>query len=205
MMEEALTVAKPRDEVRYVVSYLSGDALRWFMALCTDGKRPASWASLRSQLEATYAPANEDARYRRALLKARQDGGIEDYNIIAKFRRLCLDCRQVDDLTCTMIFIDGLSSDIRSSVMREHPNTLQTAIRAARTAAELLSEQGPSASVPTATSEDLNAAWSAEYVGTISPQERRKLYLEGRCFRCRKLGHIARYCKARQSKNAYRQ
>ena len=45
-IEEALAVVPPADQVRFALSYLGGDARRWFMTTYPDGERPNDWTSL---------------------------------------------------------------------------------------------------------------------------------------------------------------
>ena len=88
-MDEALAVARvpPTKEVSYAVSFLSGDARRWFMTQCSGENRPKDWPILRDRLKEAFSPDLEKTDQISNLLKIRQTGSLdEDY--IEDFRRL---------------------------------------------------------------------------------------------------------------------
>ena len=58
-IEEALAVVRSADQVRFAVSYLSGEARRWSMTAYPDGERPNDWTSLRNGLRAAFSPDGE--------------------------------------------------------------------------------------------------------------------------------------------------
>ena len=105
-IEEALAVVRPADQVRFAVSYLSGDARRWFMTAYPDGERPKDWTSLRNGLRAAFSPDGERAFHRTRLFRIRQVGHLENY--IAEFRSLCISSSGVDELTKAILFTEGL-------------------------------------------------------------------------------------------------
>ena len=96
-IEEAFAVVPPADQVRFAVSYLGGDARRWFMTAYPDGERPNDWTSLRNGLRAAFSPDGERIFHRTRLLRIRQVGPLENY--IAEFRSLCISSSEVDELT----------------------------------------------------------------------------------------------------------
>ena len=96
-IEEALAIVPPSEEVRFVVSYLAGDALRWFITKYPGDERPKGWSALKSDLKAAFSPEFEKAWYRTQLLKIRQTGTLDAY--IAEFRSLCMLAPEVDELT----------------------------------------------------------------------------------------------------------
>ena len=74
-MEETIKALKPDDAVAFVGSYLEGNAKKWFMNLCTDGKRPASWNL--KQLISAFKSEHDDERNRLLLVQpvAYAEGG----------------------------------------------------------------------------------------------------------------------------------
>ena len=94
--EEAFAVVRRADQVRFAVSYLSGDARRWqwFMTAYPDGERPKDWTSLRNGLRAAFSPDGERAFHRSRLFRIRQVGPLENY--IAEFRSLSISSSGVD-------------------------------------------------------------------------------------------------------------
>ena len=101
----------PSEEVRFVVSYLAGDALRWFITKYPGDERPKGWSALKSDLKAAFSPEFEKAWYRTQLLKIRQTGTLDAY--IAEFRSLCMLAPEVDELTKAILFTEGLKQRIQ--------------------------------------------------------------------------------------------
>ena len=60
-MEESIKALKPDDAVAFVGSYLEGNAKKWFMNLCTDGKRPASWNLFKEQLISAFKSEHDES------------------------------------------------------------------------------------------------------------------------------------------------
>lgn len=219
-LEEALASQPQENEVRYAVSYLTGDARRWFMTLCNNGMRPTTWTALKAQLVSAFAPDHEKERNRGRLLKARQRGPLEDY--VSEFRRLCLLSPDVDELTRTLVFVEGLRAQLKYMVKREHPANLAAAVKAARWAAEQEDEDtftGTGADMTTRTDTQMPEApvdegrtWPpvnpGRYRGRnkLPPSTILRLQRDRRCFHCGKVGHIARFCPTAEAHpNANRQ
>ena len=206
-MQEALHSARPADEVRYAVSFLEGDARRWFISLCEDGCRPSSWPELKKKLSECFSPEHEDAMKRLSLLRTRQTGSLEDY--ITEFGRQSLLSRSMDELTKTIVFTEGLDNNLRQAVRREYPKSLQAAIRAARTASDVMDPLLPQVVSSPVSSLPHGACTSSEHSGgevgvaraenslpRLSSREKERLLRERRCFACKRQGHIARDCRA---------
>ena len=89
-MEESIKALKPDDAVAFVGSYLEGNAKKWFMNLCTDGKRPASWNLFKEQLISAFKSEHDDERNRLLLVQLRQSGDLETY--ITDFLKTVFAC-----------------------------------------------------------------------------------------------------------------
>ena len=85
-------------------------------------------------LKAAFSPEFEKAWYRTQLLKIRQTGTLDAY--IAEFRSLCMLAPEVDELTKAILFTEGLKQKQRQLVKQVHAETLQAAVKAARSAAD---------------------------------------------------------------------
>ena len=140
----------------------------------------------------------EEQRNRTRLLRAQQTGNLDDY--VHAFRSLCLRSPAVDELTRTLLFVEGLRPSLKRAVLREHPNDLQSAIRAARTAADFTREvddcdDGETIkNVNIAGNEPPRFALMQGRSNFLPPHLKLRLQREGRCFRCHAVGHLARVC-----------
>ena len=109
----------------------------------------------------------------------------------------------MDELTKAILFTEGLKVELRRAVKQAQAETLQTAVREARAAAECepeLIEQDNSASSSLYASEsDVGKnKFSRRPTSTASVRERQNTI---RCFNCGRLDHIARFCWGNESRN----
>ena len=118
-MEESIKALKPDDVVAFVGSHLDGNAKKWFMNLCTDGKRPASWNLFKEQLISAFKSEHDDERNRLLLVQLRQSGDLETY--ITDFLTRCLLAKDVDELTKSALFVTGLSDSQVKSTSEDSP------------------------------------------------------------------------------------
>ena len=93
-MEEVLATIPSNEHVAFTISpYFTGDARRWFMSFtAAESERPRSWLALKEALDLAFSPRAGKRHYLGQLLKARQNGTLEEY--IESFRRLCLHAVQ---------------------------------------------------------------------------------------------------------------
>ena len=135
-MEEVLATIPSNEHVAFAVSYFTGDARRWFMSFTAESERARSWLALKEALELAFSPRAEKRHYLGQLLKARQNGTLEEY--IESFRRLCLHAgAEASEVTRTLIFVEGLDHGLRKHVKLSQPENLQAAFQAARAIADL--------------------------------------------------------------------
>ena len=80
--------------------------------------------ALKEALELAFSPRAEKRQYLGQLLKAHQNGMLEEY--IESFRRLCLHAgAEASEVTRTLIFIEGLNDGLRKIVKLSQPENLQ--------------------------------------------------------------------------------
>ena len=119
-------------QVNLASSLLEGNALLWYISCIDSGKTFPDWNSLKMALGEAFGPLNQDEEDRLALFSLSQDGPLDLY--IEEFTRLTLNVADLDQLSLALLFVHGLSEDLRCDAMREHPRNLSEAIRAARMA-----------------------------------------------------------------------
>ena len=180
-----------RRQVDFPTSFLAGSALLWFLARRRAGAEFEDWPTLETQLEETFGPLHTEEDSRLDLFSLTQTGSLDDY--IREFSRLSLSTTDLDELSRALLFVRGLSDPLRSDTMREHPTNLSQAIRAARTARRCSNISCRRRNVPATTQKESQAfPLRADYRRKrLDDSERERLKREGRCFKCRKEGHIS--------------
>ena len=193
-----------RRQVDFATSFLEGSALLWFLARRRAGAEFEDWPTLETQLEETFGPLHTEEDSRLDLFSLTQTGSLDDY--IREFSRLSLSTTDLDELSRALLFVRGLSDPLRSDTMREHPTNLSQAIRAAQTAPRCSNISCRRRNVPATTQKESQAfPLRADYRRKrLDDSERERLKREGRCFKCRKEGHISKDCPERHP-NALRQ
>ena len=188
-------------QVEFAASFLEGNALLWYLSCIDSGRSFSDWKSLKNALGEAFGPLNADEEYRLALFSLSQNGTLDAY--IEEFTRLSLSVMDLDQLSRAMLFTRGLSEGLRSDAMREHPRNLSEAIRAARMAQRNTTTidresnrkrrflgHKTDVAKPVSTHQRLT-----EGKPKLSEEDRIRLMREGRCFKCRGLGHLAKDCQ----------
>ena len=91
-------------------------------------KQYSDWPTLKHALGSVYEPRYSEEQHRLGFFSIRQQGQIESY--IADFNRVSLQVAELDELSRTILFTNGLQGDWRLDVLKAHP-TLSEAIQAA--------------------------------------------------------------------------
>jgi len=144
-------------------------------------------------------PQYEQEQARIKILGVSQVGTLEDY--ITEFTRLSLMVPGMDEHTRTMLFVMGLKEHTRGSVLRDHPSTLTAAIRAAKMSGLTINdvtvqttERPAGSGGRTFQEQDSLYGLRGAKLRKLTDEDRQQLLREGRCFLCRKKGHMARNC-----------
>ena len=197
-------------QVEFASSCLEGNALLWLIACQESGTTFNSWKDLRSALAKTFGPQQRAEEDRLDLFSLRQVSSLKEY--IQDFTRLSLSITGLDEHSLAVLFVKGLQPSLQAEALREHPRTLSDAFIAARMAYRQLvfSDQSDWKLVSSRGSNKVASApatmFKQPHLGTkLDDDLRRKLMREGRCFKCRQVGHISRNCPERDHPNVNRQ
>ena len=123
---------KEDHQVDYAASYFRGNALLWFISCSESGRKFADWTSLKTALDESFGPLGADEDNRLQFFSLTQNGPLDEY--IKEFSQLSLMVSGLDDTSCALLFVLGLSARLRYEKMREHPRNVSEALRAARMA-----------------------------------------------------------------------
>jgi len=187
--------------VDYAAAYLAGNARLWFISAIEGGVEFPDWPSLKDALAHVYGPIFDREQVRLDLFAATQRKDLDSY--VTEFSRLSLQLPELDDHSRALLFTNGLAAELRAEVLKEHPTTLDQAIRAARTAERSLSD-GAASPWTEVRPRTRGPPRTAAPLRKLTDGDRDRLRKEGRCFACRRLGHLAKDCN-QQPPNELRQ
>jgi len=200
-----------KPQVDFASSFLEGNALLWLIFNYESGTTFSDWLSLKTALANAFGPLQAEEDNRLALFALTQRNSLEEY--VRQFSRLSLCVPDVDNHSCALLFVRGLQNELRVEALREHPHTLSEAIRAARAARrqeylkrESTSSQTSRSNTFARTQRSSNASVLPRR-SKLSDEERSQFLREGRCFKCREVGHLSKDCPehTKNNPNAVRQ
>lgn len=192
---KSLQLDNAEERLSYAASFLEGNARLWFIASQEANTLFSDWPDLKSKLGEVYGPVYDREQARIDLFALHQDETLDEY--INKFSRLSLQVPELDDHSRAILFTRGLAQGLSGEVLREHPQHLAQAIRAAVSADQSMRlAQASYAKAVRAPGHQRRqpGPWSSQPTPsggreTREPEGRSRL-----CFTCRKPGHIARFC-----------
>ena len=188
----------------FASSYLEGNALLWYLSCVDSGRVFSDWKSLKAGLAESFGPLDAEEENRLSLFSLTQEGPLDGY--IREFSRLSLNVSDLDQHSRALLFVRGLSDSLRYDAMREHPKTLSDAIRAARAARQnVLQASGSRHGCRNRRTLATEGAERTQRRLRLGEEERAKLLREGRCFKCRNVGHLCKDCPENSDPNATRQ
>ena len=202
-------------QVDFVSMLLEGDALLWLIAAQDSGETFEDWPSLKNALAKTFGPLQSEEENRLQLFSLQQETTLESY--IQDFSRRNLNVSGLDEHSRALLFVRGLQPELRSEALREHPRNLSDAFRAARSAVR--QTQADPRVAPGAQDNAFHRprprqrnqkSTSVRGGGSLfrkklDEQMRVQLMREGKCFRCRLTGHLAKDCPENEHPNSDRQ
>ena len=120
------------------------------------------------------------------------------------FTRLSFSVTGLDEHSLAVLFVERLQPSLQAEALREHPRTLFDAFIAARMAYRQLvfSDQSDWKLLRSHKSNKVASTpatmFKQPHLRTkLDDDLRRKLMREGRCFKCRQVGHLSRNCPER--------
>ena len=192
---KSLQLDNAEERLSYAASFLEGNARLWFIAYQEANTLFSDWPDLKSKLGEVFGPVYDREQARIDLFALHQDETLDEY--INKFSRLSLQVPELDDHSRAILFTRGLAQGLSGEVLREHPQHLAQAIRAAVSADQSMRlAQASYAKAVRAPGHQRRqpGPWSSQPTPSGGREPREP---EGRsrlCFTCRKPDHIARFC-----------
>ena len=180
--------------VPHAVTYLTGAAMTWWRTLEASGP-PSTWPAFATAIEKAFKSVETERIARDRLATLRQRTSVSDY--ADTFTRLLLDVPNIHPSDVVYRFLQGLKPTIRLHVELQRPATLDDAITLAQTVDSTLFSIRQHTTTPITTRPSPTYGPQPMELGTLralTPEERTKLMKEGKCFKCRQPGHLARDC-----------
>ena len=194
--------------VIYASALLEGEAATWWRAQTLDKEGfktlSGTWATFKKEILSYFTPTNSVKQARDQLAALRQRTSVRAY--ATEFKRLLLEIGNVSEDEKLDRFVRGLKFSIRKEVELREPTSLSQAIS--------ISERYDSISFALSRNWPNNATENPRggsfahtpmeinrvKIPKLTDAIRAELIKEGKCFFCRKPGHMLRDCPMRPAK-----
>jgi hypothetical protein len=156
------------------------------------------WSLFIDQLRLQFQPIHTTQTARRRLDQMRQKTSVRLYN--SEFRELMLQLPTMDEPDRLHAYIKGLKPSIATLVAMQQPKTLLAAQGLADTADAIQFQyQSPRRTYfennrPYRNNDLGSVPMEVDVINKLTDAERERLRREGRCFRCRRPGHLSSQC-----------
>jgi len=205
------------ERITIASGYLRDAALTWWRQVNQEGNpnRPTTWAAFCQVLTCTFQPLNPAEVARDTLARLRQTTSVRQY--AAMIRNTALEIPGITDDELKDRFIRGLKPATMAEVRLRAPTSFAQAVQLAdrydtlrysiTRPAAMPSVPFPSGSSNGPSAMELGATLDASHNSPaprhqprprLTPQLRQQLIKEGKCFLCRKPGHMAMNCPERK-------
>jgi hypothetical protein len=187
------------DRIRFAATFLKDQAALWWRSYyqTIDWQNVApNWDGFVAALRQQFVPVNTTVSAYDRLQRLAQRTSVNAYN--HEFRSIMLELPDMDPATRMNYYLRGLKDNLRPFVAMQQPVDLATA--------ETIAERVDAVTFKPATRNQgfrPNSGYRApggpvpmeiDTIGKLTQAERERLRKSGGCFRCRKIGHLARDC-----------
>jgi hypothetical protein len=213
----ALTnLTDPVQQVQYAVHFLGETGLLWWRGV--EDSRPVwTWQQFKEAFLTAHVAIDPVETARQHLDKLRQGDNTANYYAV-QFRNVALQIPTLSEADKIHRFVSGLRPNIAQQVRIQDPDTLEAAMRIAVRA------EDPKKTSYTYPNHNNNRSRNNQGNGStpmelgamrgqpsssklrnkynLSWQEKQRLFDEGRCYRCKKVGHTSANCTMSAAKRS---
>lgn len=218
-------ITDDQDKIIFAAGHLRGAALTWWQSVANSGNMPATIEDFASALKTQFQPINPAETARDKIASLRQTGAVSSYARL--MRNAALEVPGISDDEMMDRFIRGLKPATQREVRMRSPPTFNDAVILAERFDALMYRQsrqpspfgqgpGPEpmqlGAVTHHRQQAVTGQWRKKGSSNfnrnsnfqsnrpkLTPEARQQLMREGKCFYCRKPGHVALQCSERLS------
>lgn len=187
------------DRVSFAGTFLKDHAAMWWRTTYQEIEaqpQATRWDRFTESLRAQFQPINTAETARSRLDQLKQKTSVLLYN--TEFRDIMLQLPDMHEADRVHAYIKGLKAAVASQVAMHRPETLLQAQELADTADTIhfqhFSRRNYQESPRPRQDYRGPAPMDLDAINKLTDVERERLRKNGGCFRCRKLGHLARDC-----------
>jgi hypothetical protein len=117
------------DRTVFAVAMLKGEALSWAASIKLSDPRKVSWNEFKQVFLSRFYPVSTAIQSRAELLHLKQSDSINKY--INTFQSILHRIDDMNESDKIFFFVDGLSSQLKTEVVKRQPKSLQDAVNIA--------------------------------------------------------------------------
>src|SRR5258705_3969108 len=181
----------PQQKVDVIGIVLEKGALNWYQAQSIGGQHFDSFETFANEFRLRFNPQNQPADMRRKLRQLKQTGRVDQY--IPEYQTYVNRAGRMQEADKVSYFAEGLTPRLKSEVIYRDPDNIKEAIEIARRYEAALQTR------------DMVGFNSEERTHRQNYASRQQAEMpmelgyrnsnDGRCFKCNKKGHIAKFCR----------
>jgi len=187
----ATDLSDPFAKVTFAATRLRGDALKWWRQLKTSGAAEGiDYEAFKKQLCERFLTSDPVGDARDQLAELKQTKSAKSYSSI--FRSVALNVTDLSGAESLDRYIRGLKPGVKAQVKLHHPKDTEDAMRLAETYDKMVFSGKKYHSSPPGEAMEVD---TISRIPKLTPELKEQLKKEGKCFRCRKPGHLSKDCK----------